>query len=357
MLGSSIRWLGSCFTLFLFALLGLACTREPITKTQSYVFGTLVDISIYGVSEQEAQTASKEVLNAFQSLHHQLHAWSPDSELSKVNQAIRLGKPVEITPSLAAMLLDAKALSLQSKEVFNPAIGQLIATWGFHRDQFQPIKVNPETLAVLVNQHPSMEDITISQHDGRWQLLSQNPSVQLDLGGYAKGYALDQAKHILQEHHIQHALVNIGGNILAIGQHGERPWRVGIQHPRQPSALASVDLPDGWSIGTSGDYQRYFIRDGQRYCHIIDPSTGWPVLHTQAVTVLIPPSQRAGVLSDVVSKPIFIKPLNEKSQAAEQMLVSDYLIFDAKGDLYVSATMKKKLKWTTAIPTLHNLSP
>lgn len=343
--------------LLLLAVLGQACTRDPLTQTQSYVFGTLVDISIYGVSESEAHIATTEVLQAFQTLHQQLHAWAPDSELSRVNQAIRQRKSVEITPSLAAMLVDAKALALQSRQVFNPAIGQWIATWGFHRDQFEPINVKPETIAELVSQHPSMDDIAIAQHAGQWVLSSNNPSVQLDLGGYAKGYALDQAKQLLQKHRIQHALINIGGNILAIGQHGDRPWRVGIQHPRKPSALASIDLPDGWAIGTSGDYQRYFMRDGQRYCHIIDPHTGWPVQHTQAVTVLIPPSQRAGVLSDVASKPIFIKPLKEKVNAAKEMQVNHYFIIDAKGNLYASSAMQKKLHWTTVIPTVHTLSP
>ena len=84
-------------------------------------------------------------------------------------------------------------------------------------------------------------------------------------------------------------LINIGGNIIALGQHGNKPWRVGIQHPRLPTAIATLDLPDGWAIGTSGDYQRYFMLNGNRYCHIIDPRTGYPSQHTQEVTVLVPP--------------------------------------------------------------------
>ena len=120
------------------------------------------------------------------------------------------------------------------------------------------------------------------------QFYSTNPAVQLDLGGYAKGYALDVAAAILQAHGVKNALVNIGGNVIALGTHGDRPWRVGIQHPRKPGTLATLDLHDGEAIGTSGDYQRYFELDGKRYCHLIDPRTGHPAHGMQSVTVLIP---------------------------------------------------------------------
>lgn len=334
-----------------------ACRPEPLTQTQSYVFGTLVDISIYGVSENEAQQASNAVLAQFQQWHHQWHAWSPDSELSQLNQAIRAGQPKVVSSSLAQLLLEAKALSEQSNGLFNPTIGQLIAYWGFHRDQFSPVRSDPAQIQSMVQTKPSMQDIDIQQEGQHWRVRSRNPAVQLDLGGVAKGYALDQAKALLQARHIQHALVNIGGNILAMGQHGDRPWRVGIQHPRQPSALASIDLPDGWAIGTSGDYQRYFMLNGQRYCHIIDPRTGWPAPHTQAVTVLIPPSQHAGLLSDATSKPIFIQAWPQKRVAAKQMHVHDYMVVAANGDVYISPSLQPKLQWATPAPHVKILPP
>ena len=110
--------------------------------------------------------------------------------------------------------------------------------------------------------------------------------MQLDLGGYAKGYALDRAAELLRKQGIHNALINIGGNVLALGQHGNRPWRVGIQHPRKPGALATLELHDGEAIGTSGDYQRYFMLGKVRYCHLIDPRSGYPMQGVQAVTVL-----------------------------------------------------------------------
>jgi thiamine biosynthesis lipoprotein len=186
-----------------------------------------------------------------------------------------------------------------------------------------------------------MSDIVINGN----QIHSNNPAVQLDLGGYAKGYALDIGLTYLKEQNVQHALINIGGNIIALGQHGEQPWRVGIQHPRQPNAIAAVALPSGWAIGTSGDYQRYFELDGDRYCHVINPSTGYPVQDMQSVTVLIPPQQHAGVLSDVASKPIFIAEASERINQAKRMGINDFLIIAGEGDIQASASMQKKLSW------------
>jgi thiamine biosynthesis lipoprotein len=98
--------------------------------------------------------------------------------------------------------------------------------------------------------------------------------VALDFGGYLKGVALDRAADILRSQGVRNALINIGGNILALGYKEGRKWRVGIQHPRRAGALATVELNDGEAIGTSGDYQRYFELDGKRYPHLLDPRTG-----------------------------------------------------------------------------------
>ena len=113
-------------------------------------------------------------------------------------------------------------------------------------------------------------------------LKSNNKNIQIDLGGYAKGYALDQAKKILKNNNVNNALINIGGNILAFGKYGERNWVVGIQNPRKPNVLATIALKPGWAIGTSGDYQRYIMVNNQRYSHLINPKTGYPeIKHNQ----------------------------------------------------------------------------
>jgi thiamine biosynthesis lipoprotein len=326
--------------LSLFFLVG--CTKlEPLYNTQSYVFGTLVDISIYGESELAAQEISNQIIRDFQALHNRLHAWRP-SELKTLNLAFALGKtPVTIKPDLALMIADATQLSVQSKGAFNPSIGGLIQAWGFQQDEFKPTDIDESKLKSLVQANPQMTDIVIENG----KVFSSNQQVQLDFGGYAKGYALDLAIINLRKQGVKNALINIGGNIIALGQHGEKPWRVGIQHPRKPNAIAVLNLESGWAIGTSGDYQRYFDLDGKRYCHIIDPATGYPVQGTQAVTVLIPPQSNSGVMSDVASKPIFIVKSDSRAEAAKSMGVENFLIIESTDKIWVSVAMAKRITW------------
>lgn len=326
--------------LCLFALLALAaCSKPPLYQQQAYVFGTLVEVSVYGAPEEHAKQATQAVLARFDQLHRKLHAWQP-SELSQLNTAFAQGEKAALDPELAAMLVDATAISVQSGHLFNPAIGKLIALWGFHSDTPQSSLPREEDIAHWVKSQPRMTDIHI-ESGMAW---STNPSVQLDLGGYAKGYALDEAVRILKSHGIHHALVNIGGNIVAMGRHGKRPWRIGIQHPRQPGTLATLDLNDGEAIGTSGDYQRYFEAGGKRYCHLLDPRTGRPASGMRSLTVLVS-GTHAGTRSDALSKPLFIDGADGLQENAERMGVTHYLAVDATGRKIVSPALAPRLRY------------
>jgi len=321
------------------ALLLSSCGKEPLYQEQGYVFGTLVDVSIYGEEPARAKLAVSEVLQEFQRLHDSLHAWQP-SELSELNAAFAQGESKIITPELAGLLQDAAHISAQSQGVFNPTIGGLIQLWGFQADEFQPVQPDEKKLQEMVRKNPQMSNIVIENNRAH----SLNKAVKLDLGGYAKGYALDRAAALLRARGIRHALVNIGGNIIALGQHGKRAWRVGIQHPRKSGALATLELHDGEAIGTSGDYQRYFELNGKRYCHLIDPRTGYPMQGVQAVTILTR-GIHAGTLSDAASKPLFLAGVNGWRAGATQMNLPEALLVDAQGGIHLTAALQKRLEF------------
>jgi thiamine biosynthesis lipoprotein len=347
----------------IFGLLVLsACGKEPFYQEQAYVFGTQVDVSIYGEDEAKARQAIVLVMREFQRLHDELHAWKP-SELSDLNTSIAQGKSKQVSPELFALLQDAARVSAQSEGLFNPAIGGLIQVWGFQADDFKAVLPDEKKVAALVRANPQMSDLKFSNANpsqpplvrggaertsldkgrlGGVAVSSRNKAVKIDLGGYAKGYALDQAAAILKQQGIHNALINIGGNVMALGTHGSRAWRVGIQHPRKPAPLATLELHDGEAIGTSGDYQRYFELEGKRYCHLIDPRTGYPVQGVQAVTILT----HAGLQSDASSKPIFISGTAGWLAAAQKMQLSEVLLVDAQGVVHLTAAMQKRLKFT-----------
>jgi len=315
-----------------------ACSPPPLTQQQAYVFGTLVEVSVYGAPETQARQVTAAVLARFDELHRTLHAWQP-SDVSRLNTALAQGQRTPVTPELAAMLRDAQAQSIQSNDLFNPAIGGLIALWGFHADTPRARVPDAAAIARWVKAAPRMHDLHVENGEA-W---SDNPAVQLDLGGYAKGYALDEAVRLLKAHGIHNALVNIGGNVIALGRHGDRPWRVGIQHPRQPGTLATLDLRDGEAIGTSGDYQRYFEAGGHRYSHLIDPRSGKPAAGMQSVTVLVT-GEHAGTRSDALSKPLFIDGPSRLAEQAARLGVADYLAVDAAGRIHVSPAMQARLR-------------
>ena len=318
------------FIKFFFIVLGFSflqsCSNPSLYQSKHYVFGTIVDISIYDVDEKKAEKVTKAVLEEFTRLHNSLHAWEK-SDLTDLNESISKNKPYKNASSeLIKIIKNARELERASNHLFNPAIGELIDYWGFHQNEFNPMHPNQSKIKNLVARGPSLDQLHISGST----IKSTSPHVKIDLGGYAKGYALDQASKIIHEHHIKNALINIGGNIMAIGQHGNKPWRVGIQDPRGAQAIAKVDLLDGWAIGTSGDYQRYFINDGKRYCHLIHPFTGYPVQGVYSATVLIEPSQNAGTLSDVLSKPLFISKKEDRKDIAKKLRIYHYLIIEDK---------------------------
>lgn len=318
------------------------CAREPLYQQESYVFGTRVEVLVYGVEQNKARDAAAAVLREFDRLHHAYHAWQP-SELTLLNTAIARGdKDIPVSAELAAMLRDASAIAAASDQLFDPAIGKLVALWGFHSDEFKPALPDEQALAQLVKAQPRMSDLTLEGE----RVGSRNRDVALDFGGYAKGYALDRAVAILRSLGIHNALINIGGNVMALGAKGRQAWRVGIQNPRDTRPLATLDLRDGEAIGTSGDYQRYFEFDGKRYCHILDPRSGRPANDAQAVTVLISPRPNAGVLSDAASKPLFVAGPSAWRDYGRRLGVIAALRIDRDGVIHVTAALRQRLTFT-----------
>ncbi len=340
----------SGLTFFLIAVLAgflAACGRTPLQEQQAYVFGTRVEVLVVSEDPEQGRKAIAAVLREFDRLHRAYHAWQ-DSELTILNSAIFSGRPQQVSPELAEFVQEAQALSKQGDYLFDPGIGQLIKLWGFQADEFKAELPAQADIQAWLRSKPSIADIRI---DGQ-TITSRNRNVALDFGGYLKGVALDRAAAILRAQGINNALINIGGNIMALGSKEGKKWRVGIQHPRQSGPLATVTLNDGEAIGTSGDYQRFFEVDGKRYAHLLDPRTGYPADHTQAVTVLIPPGPRAGTLSDATSKPIFIAGPEQWRGMARKMDIGLVLRVDRDNRIFVTEALRQRLEFVGNAPEM-----
>jgi thiamine biosynthesis lipoprotein len=332
-------------------LLLAACGKPLLHRQESFVFGTRVEVLIAGLDEAQARPAAAAVLQEFDRLHRTYHAWQA-SELSALNEVIGAGKTQAVTPEMAALIADAQRIAVLGEQLFDPGIGGLIKLWGFQSEEFKAVLPDTSALTEWRATRPGIADV---QLDGL-RVSSRQRAVALDFGGYLKGVALDRAAEILRAQGVSNALINIGGNVMALGSKNGVRWRVGIQHPRQPGPLATLALDDGEAIGTSGDYQRYFELDGKRYCHLLDPRSGEPVIHTQALSVVITPRPQAGTLSDAASKPLFIAG-DDWPRLARQLAIDQVLRVDAEGRVQVSAALQRRLEYVGEPPKTLEIVP
>jgi thiamine biosynthesis lipoprotein len=325
--------------------------KLDLIKKESYVFGTRVEITLYTEDTAAATAALNAALAELDRWQIQWHAWQGNGEVRQLNAALQQGWPHPLSAEgvlVDDMLRRAQPLERLSNGFFSPAIGQIVAAWGFHSDTYAATIPSAQAQLAMQTWRPSLQNLHFStDQQGRTVVNSNNRQVVLDFGGMAKGYALDRVSERLQAADIRHALINIGGNLLALGNKPSgQPWQVGIQAPRGASAMAYFPLYDGEAIGTSGDYQRYFEVDGVRYCHLINPKTAAPDCHNQSASVLIPRQKNAGLLSDVATKPVYFSSAKTAATYRQPFGHADMLMVDGAGEVWISSAWANKIHWT-----------
>lgn len=330
----------SAFSLILlFAILQLSgCTRPAASyQHQIYVFGTIVDISLWDVTEQQSQQAAALITQDFQRMHHEWHAWEP-GPLTDINRAIAKGEPVPVIASLIPIIEQSKLLYNSSEGLFNPTIGRLLNLWGFQSSE-RPNRPPPAATEIeaLVAADPGMDDISLEEG----VLVCSNPQVQFDFGAFAKGYAIDLAIERLRSIGVSNAIVNGGGDLRVIGRHGDRPWRVGIRHPQGEGVLASIEVEGDESVFTSGNYERFNEYEGVRYNHILDPRTGWPVTGITSVTVI----HGSGAVADAAATALVVAGKKDWHRIARKMGIRYVMLVDEEGTVYMNPAMKKRVQF------------
>ena len=337
-----------------------ACSEPPTEyKATVYIFGTLVDFTISGAREEDAREAVGAVEREFQRMHTDWHAWKP-GELTRLNQAIHDGRAMRVSPFLLPLLVQARSLSAASDNLFNPAIGALIAAWGFHNDEL-PSGVLPdlEEISRLAALHPTMADVEISGD----MVSSRNRAVQFDFGAFAKGAALDRAMEILRAHGIENAIINAGGDLNTLGKAGRgsggaakadgRPWHIGIRAPAGRGVIAAVDLAENENLYTSGNYERYRESEGIRYSHIIDPRDGMPVRHIVSASVI----DMNGAVADAAATALSVAGPRDWHRIALKMGIKFALLVDENGTVYLNPEMKARVEFAKGQPPAIVVSP
>jgi thiamine biosynthesis lipoprotein len=328
------------FIPLLLALVLGACTPStppPVYQDTVLAFGTIIDIAVTGVDEAVAEEAFATMQDDFNYMHVTWHSWHP-SALGRTNELLELTAWFSLAPSIQPLIEKSRGLSEQSQGLFNPAIGKLMAMWGFLSDEAPFAPPDDEAIAALLAQQPKLSDIEFDNMNMR----STNPAVRLDFGAFAKGLGIDMAIQHLRELGVQHAIINAGGDIRAIGTKNGKPWHIGIRDPSGQGVIASVDIAGDESIFTSGNYERFFEYEGKRYHHILDPRTGYPAEGTRSVTVIA----ADGATADAAATALFVAGPQQWHAIASSMGIKYVMLIDTDNKVHMNPAMAERIKFT-----------
>ena len=275
----------------------LACSQEktdlqPMQRDWA-VMGTEVSITVYRQSA-EADRASADLDAAFAAvaeIDELMSLYKPDSELAALNTNAGKGA-MPINDHVFSVLKAAVHYAALTGGALDITVEPIVRTWGFFDVKDAAVPDQGQIDQAL--NRTGMHRLTLNRQDGSAALKS---NTHVDLGGIAKGYAVDRALAVLRDRDVPAALVNLGGTVAVTGTHPSgRPWAIGVRHPRDNRLIGEIRLREG-AVSTSGDYDRYFEYEGKRYSHIVDPRSGWPVEGVYAVTVVAPNATAADALS------------------------------------------------------------
>jgi len=314
----------------------LPLPSRALQHERRHCFGSPIDLLL---PADAPPAASADILAGLAQMNVRWNAWKP-GELGALNAALRAGRAHRTTPAIAALVRGALPLEAASLGCFNPAIGGLVGAWGFHADEPAQGGHAPDAreIARWMRTPPSLAQL-------EWQGLevrSRNPSLQLDFGAYAKGVAIDWAFDRLQRRHgVRSALLNLGGNLGAMGHIDRRPWRVGIRDPQGPGLVATLATVGREAVVTSGSYERWRrLDDGRRATHIIDPTRGEPAPLLASVTVV----HASAALADAAATALLVAGPARWRVVAERMGVDQVLVIDPDGRREHTARLGARLQ-------------
>lgn len=260
-------------------------------RVQFVAMASDCEVRLTGVAAQQAHTLAALAITEVRRIENKYSRYRADSIVSRINAAAGSGAAISIDAETAQLLAFATQLFALSDGLFDATSGVLRQVWDFKTGR----KPTAQQLADVLP-HIGWRHVRCNEQTAQLAL----PGMELDFGGFGKEYAADRAATLLANEGARHGLVNLGGDIRVIGPRADgSPWFMGIRHPRAAqnnAVIASIPISSG-ALATSGDYERFFVDDGQRYCHILNPKTGWPAQHWQSISVIAPACVAAGAMS------------------------------------------------------------
>ncbi|MEY4592679.1 MAG: hypothetical protein RIR18_1574 [Pseudomonadota bacterium] len=262
-----------------------------IVTAQFPAMASHCEVTLVAEDETKAKQAIELAATEVRRIEHKYSRYRPDSLISQINQAAGTGHRTLIDPETAWLLSYANALYQDSDGLFDITSGKLSRAWDFTK-RLVPTEAELVSLRSLV----SWSAVEASDT----HIYLPKISMEIDFGGFGKEYAVDRAAEILLNEGFQYGFVNFGGDVRVLGpQPDNSPWQIGIRDPNQATGLIASIPMHGGGLATSGDYERFFEINGQRYSHIIHPKTGIPVSFHRSISVIAETALHAGSCSTI----------------------------------------------------------
>lgn len=321
----------------LLALSVVACGDAPdnVVRRQVFAVGTLVEFTVVSPPEN-IDTALQAAEAALLEAEQRWRAWD-NGELAALNRELAQHGEAHADEAIIAGIRRAQDLAERSGNRFNPVIGRLVESWGFHREE-RPDTPPPATTVLNEFIEPPLDPANL-RIDGD-TLHSNDSRLWIDMGAFAKGIAVEAAIDTLREHGIDNAIVNAGGDLKVLGRHGKREWRIGVRHPSGRGVLAALHVTGPVSVFTSGNYERRFEFDGEIFHHILDPATGMPARGLSSVTVV----HDDAALADAAATALFVAGPEHWPRVAHELGISRAMVVQSDGIIVVSRSLRNALE-------------
>ena len=298
--------------------------------------GAEAHLSAWTDDEPAAVAAFEAVFAELERLESLMSVWRPGSDIVRLNDAAGR-QPVKVSSEVMDALRTSREVGDWTKGGFDVTFAALADVWKFDHDQDDRVPTSEETRARL----PLVDYRALELDVAAGTAYLKRRGMRAHLGGIGKGFAVDRASALLRSRGFHDFMIQFGGDLYVGGSRGGRPWRLGIRDPRGPAdrSFAAIDLRDS-SFSTSGDYERFFMHDGRRYHHILNPHTGEPARGCRSVTI----AARTATLADALSTGVFVIGPAEGMALIERLPDVEGVIVTDENRVLVSSGLKGRLE-------------
>ncbi|MCW6091581.1 FAD:protein FMN transferase [Clostridium sporogenes] len=318
-------------------------SEEPVSR-ETYLMGTIINIKAYGKNADKAVQASVDKIS---DIENKMSLNISTSEINKINKNAGIA-PVKVSKNTFDVVKASLIYSEKTKGSFDITVEPLVSLWGIGTDKARiPSKDEINNALKLIN----YKDVVINEKESTIMLKRKGQAI--DLGAIAKGYTADELKKVLLNYNVSSAFLNLGGNVYVLGNKPDKtPWKIGVQNPLEPRGdyLGIVSVSDK-SVVTSGNYERFFERNGKRYHHIFDTKTGYPAEKGLISVSIISDKSIDG---DALSTSVYTLGLDEGKKLIESLKDVEAVFVTNDKKVYTTSGLKDTFKLTNTDFKLQN---